>query len=140
LRLRGCLGCVCGHYATILIVRPDRFVLQGVGERRNKTICIDPPFNNYISVERLYSYPFRSENEAFVALQELNFPNTVRKTTESVADKGPCALGGQYVPGQHINTRFVGGPKGEYPGSLVQCPCCDDSSGQPVITERWGII
>jgi RHS repeat-associated protein len=94
-------------------------------------------YPNLIPVGNLFDYPFESEGEAFAALQAEVAPQQLKKTRRAPATGGPCAVGGQYDPGWHINVPYAKG--GGYAGSLVGCPCCDDSSGTPEPTERWGI-
>jgi len=96
-------------------------------------------YPDLIPVKRLpWFYEFPNEDAAFYALSDIYAPRQIRKTTDAMATGGPCPVGGQYKPGWHINTNFVKG--GGYAGALVGCPCCDDSSGEPQPTERWGII
>lgn len=95
-------------------------------------------YPNLIPVDALFGgYPFESEGEAFAALQAAYPGQPLRKATRAPATGGPCPVGGQYDPGWHINVRFAKG--NGYAGSLVGCPCCDDSSGVPEPTQRWGV-
>ncbi|MGA2435414.1 MAG: RHS repeat-associated core domain-containing protein [Bryobacteraceae bacterium] len=93
-------------------------------------------YPNYIPAYELFNYPFQSESEAFMALQAAYLPRPLRKTTQAPAFSGPCGNGSGYVPGWHINVLVQGGG---YAGSLVGCPCCDDSTGGAQLTQRWGI-
>ncbi len=94
-------------------------------------------YPNLVPVDALFGYPFESEGEAFAALQAAFPGQPLRKATRAPATGGPCPVGGQYDPGWHINVRFAKG--NGYAGSLVGCPCCDDSSGIPEPTQRWGV-
>jgi RHS repeat-associated protein len=83
-------------------------------------------------------YDYDSESEAWLAIQDHYAPKQLKKGKRDPAQIGPCPVGGQYKPGLHISVQFVNG--GGYAGALVGCQCCDDSSGTPTPTQRWGAI
>lgn len=83
-------------------------------------------------------YPYDSEDAAFRALVDENRSFTLRKeASRQNATSGPCE-----ETGWHTKVRATykkNGRDAGYPGSLVGCPICKDTSSGPEIYEKWGI-
>ena len=123
--------------------------IEGVTENLGYTMKIYPSgpctlevksckteFPDLIPVSQLPGdYEFGSEGEAFISLQQQESPQQLRKGKRATATSGPCPAEGPWTPGWHVNVRYASGKR--YAGSLVGCPVCDDSSGEPIESERW---
>ena len=129
--------CVLTRTATILGVLAQGAVPvdDGLCKVKPKPTC-KSEFPKLIPVGALFDYRYKSESEAFAALQG-EYPEQLKNGAKRPANEGPCAVGGPYEPGWHRNVLFVEG--GESAGSLVGCPCCDESTGTPIRAQRWGI-
>jgi hypothetical protein len=113
-------------------------VQDGPCKQKARKKCKDE-FPKLINVNQLPAwYVFHSEDEAYQDLQDYYGKRTLRKGRNAPAKKGPCPTDGPYTPGWHIGVDFMKG--GKQAGDLVGCPCCEDTSGGPVPTERWGVI
>ena len=113
------------------------FERTGVCQETVKSCKTEYP--NLLPVEEVPGwYEFESQGEAASALEE-EVGGPVIPTKSRPATSGPCPVGGEYDPGWHIRYMPASGG-GAQAGSVVGCPVCDDSSGTPTPSQRWGVF
>jgi hypothetical protein len=116
-------------------------VQDGPCTEKPRKKCKDE-FPKLIPVDQL-GYPYTSNYQAVQAARAAARPQQIQLGAAATATDGPCgASQSQYLVGTHQNVYAISKRKGRqgYVGDIVMCPCCDDSSGQPMPTQRWNFI